>query len=728
MRLDYIFLLLVYKLLHEFEDEKRVLLYDCTRCKNIVFIIFYFHRGGGSMKKMILGMAFIGFVSVSYAHSEIQFPLRGNDGELILGLGNLAEFDYSSDGKYVATAGTAGAFLWDANTGSLLRRFGFDSQNYNTMAFTPDSSKILALNWDKAILWDVQTGAEIFSFNSHLNAQGGLAISPDSRYAYIGSYNNASFIVEKWDLSTGTFVNTMAPHTGTLGALDVSADGKFLATGGGDGYARFWDVETGEMVKEFSHKMNVDSVKLSSDNRYLVTELGDNQHVVWNLSSGKMLLRINSSIAVLGFSPDNSQLITMEDGKMNYLNIASSTKDLVLNAPDLNDLMDCQLSPDGKCLLICVRYTSRLNVWSIAEEKYRCSIQGHMEGVYSCSFSPDETKVFATGEQYGSFYEFDAVSGTLSRAMNFQKDYLSAGAVGYSQDGQYVALSNNTKKWIKVWNSATGDEILSVSGPETVGSLSFSSDKKRILSGGGQSNTWAALWDVTTADPILFFIQPSAAAKTVVDSRTNHLVSPQCYSWDHFGPLATFSSDESKLVTVSGSHMGYMMDQKSGTREKSSVRIWDANTGELIQSFPAHSNIISSVAISRDNQWIVTGSDDKTAKFWNANTGEELWTFAELTDSVIAVALSPDNRYVLASSPDQYNSAGDNKSTQWVVLLNAQTGQKMGSIHGPSAPIASMSFSSDGERILVGSTDGTIRIWNVDDLIRVSAVEDFQLY
>jgi hypothetical protein len=54
---------------------------------------------------------------------QVSFPLRGESGEIILGLGTLEAAAYSPDGKYIATAGSLGAFLWDAETGALLSTF-----------------------------------------------------------------------------------------------------------------------------------------------------------------------------------------------------------------------------------------------------------------------------------------------------------------------------------------------------------------------------------------------------------------------------------------------------------------------------------------------------------------------------------------------------------------------------------------------------------------------------
>lgn len=690
------------------------------------------------MNKIIAILVIVVFPIGSSALAEIPFPLRGQNGELILGLGNLANYNYSPDGKYMATTGTNSIFLWDANTGDLLRSLG--SSQYGTMVFTPDSAKLLILNGNKVTLWDVQTGDRLLEFDINSPSVIALVISPDSRYAFFGNYD-ANIVVEKWDIAKGAFVGTIASRAGILTSLVLSGDGKLLAVGSGDGYVRLWNTSVGEMANEFSLEANVELVILSPDSRFLIAKTSNGQWYLLDVSTEETIHHpFDTTNPVLGFSPDSRKILYRDKGTLSYFDIYDGTTTAISGAPSKQDHVNVKLTPDGKNLLLYDEYTCHLDVWSLETAKYRCSIRGQ-DSVYACGFSPDETKVFAVGDRAGTFYEYDVASGRLTRSINCRRVDL-VGAVGLSRDGQYMALSDTAGNWIKVWDTATGNEIQSLSGAEIVGSIDFSSDNKCILSGGGQINTWAALWDMATVEKKTSFVEQSLTAKTVRNAVSDTPVSPQCYSWDLHGPIAVFSPDESRLATVSGSQTGFTMDLRSGDGIHQFVRIWDTTTGELIRSFPAHTAIISSVAFSRDGQWIVTGSKDRerTVKLWNAATGEERMVFSPLSDSIIATAISPDNRYVFASCSAIFPSDFDYRTYPWVydyfdmnfhpsvVIWNAETGELSGLLSGHTAPVTSIHFSSDGKRILTGSADGTMRIWNIDDVIHSSGVEDYRLY
>ena len=62
-----------------------------------------------------------------------------------------------------------------------------------------------------------------------------------------------------------------------------------------------------------------------------------------------------------------------------------------------------------------------------------------------------------------------------------------------------------------------------------------------------------------------------------------------------------------------------------------------------------HDDMVNSVAFSPDGKYVVSGSDDDTARVWEAATGKEI---ARMThdDDVNSVAFSPDGKYVVSGS------------------------------------------------------------------------------
>jgi WD40 repeat protein len=60
-----------------------------------------------------------------------------------------------------------------------------------------------------------------------------------------------------------------------------------------------------------------------------------------------------------------------------------------------------------------------------------------------------------------------------------------------------------------------------------------------------------------------------------------------------------------------------------------------------------HESYVNSVAISRDNKYIVSGSYDQTVRLWNLQKKREEAVFTGHISIVQCIAISRDNRYIM---------------------------------------------------------------------------------
>jgi WD40 repeat protein len=128
---------------------------------------------------------------------------------------------------------------------------------------------------------------------------------------------------------------------------------------------------------------------------------------------------------------------------------------------------------------------------------------------------------------------------------------------------------------------------------------------------------------------------------------------------------------------------------------------WQRQTHLELKTLRGHTEAITSVAFSPDCQWIVTASDDRSARLWETSTGKQLRNFLGHKAEVECVAFSPDGRRIVTGSADQTARIWDAASGKLLLILRGHLGV-----------VRSAAYSTDGKRILTGSGDRTARIWD----------------
>lgn len=89
----------------------------------------------------------------------------------------------------------------------------------------------------------------------------------------------------------------------------------------------------------------------------------------------------------------------------------------------------------------------------------------------------------------------------------------------------------------------------------------------------------------------------------------------------------------------------------SGSRDKSLI-IWklleeagkDGEAGVPYRQLTGHNNFVSDLALSQDNNFVLSSSWDKTLRLWDLKDGKTIKQFNGHTKEVFSVGFSPDNR------------------------------------------------------------------------------------
>ena len=124
---------------------------------------------------------------------------------------------------------------------------------------------------------------------------------------------------------------------------------------------------------------------------------------------------------------------------------------------------------------------------------------------------------------------------------------------------------------------------------------------------------------------------------------------------------------------------------------------WDLQTGKS-QPLLGHRDVVWCVAISADGKKALSGSQDKTVRVWDLQTGGQLHLLEGHQGVVSSVAFSPDGSQGYSGNWDGSVRVWDMANGQLLRVLS------------PKTPVLSMALAPGGNKLLLGSNDGSLRL------------------
>ncbi|MDJ0728642.1 MAG: caspase family protein [Crocosphaera sp.] len=439
------------------------------------------------------------------------------------------------------------------------------------------------------------------------------------------------------------------------------------------------------------HQSPVRSVAISEDGATIVSASYDNTVKVWD-RQGKLLHTFEGHqepVESVAISKDGE--IIVSGSYDNTVKVWNREGTLVQTLSDHKDrISSVAISKDGETI-VSGSYDNTVKIWN-REGKLLHTFEGHQESVESVAISKDGETIVSGS--YDNTIKVWNREGILVQTLSNHKDRVSSVAI--SNDGETI-ISGSYDNTIKVWDRQ--GTLLHTYVPGNifgsgynVTSVSISADGKTIVSG---NDKIVKVWDrqgrllrtLEDHQPSLRNVIISENGETIIskiDSKTFEVRDRQGRHLDTLGGVTSVALSKDGQIIVTGSFDG-------------AVKVWDRQ-GKLQYALEGHQGYVYSVAISKDRQTIVSASEDNTVKVWDRQ-GTLLHTLEGHQESVGSVAISEDGQTIISGSNDNTLKVWDRQGTLLYTL------------EGHQNAVMSVAINEDGQTIISGSNDNTLKVW-----------------
>ena len=543
----------------------------------------------------------------------------------------------------------------------------------------PGEPDLRGFEW--RLLWDQTRGDQVAILGRYLGrnaGMGGLALSPDGTVVAISVAPD----IEVRSFPSGSpiaVLRSLSPTGNNVGVLRFSPDGHRLYSVGA-GLRRnlqVWKTATWELEKALDGAGPTTPFAVFPDGRTMAAREG-RRLSLWNTDSWQKIADLPGELPPasglvshrrqsLAVSPDGQTLFYGGDERVGIRawDLRKRSELPPLAPPFLPEFATClTVSPGG--LLAAAHYNGRVTLWNPTTRELLHTFDAHRAWASSVAFSPDGSLLASAGSDQTVVIYRPAEKRIVRRLIGHEGEIW---ALAFAADNTRLVSGSAYDTTTRVWSLADPPRgtarTIAAESP-----LAFVDSDRRLLcwSQGAGLITLDRATGRATEEGVLTFAPGATPARDVRIAPTASL-------------LARVTEGE--------------------------VEIWNVRSGVRERVLKGRGKI-GAVEFSPDGSLFCAADGQAGVRLWNTRT----WTAEDLppgqTGEVWRIAFSTNQRYVALVSSSRH------------VLVYDLSSREPPAIFDHPARNGSVALSPDGTRLVAGTTDNLIRVWDVGRRERIA--------
>ncbi len=408
--------------------------------------------------------------------------------------GKLWTLEFNIDG-IIASAGDSGTVrLWNSQGQLLAEELKGHQKPVTHVSFSPNG-QLIASGDDGGIirLWNSQ-GQELGEFIGYKKSVHGLNFSRDGQeLAAVGIDDGEDDIVRIWLVDSNLIQQPIKTPTqallkqpiiewnagqGRLWDVVFNPNNQQLATAGGNGTVKIWNLEGQELEKFVAHKGPVRSVSFSPNGQQLASSSDDTMVRIWNLQNRAFNYFNNSNFAnIVSFGANDRQIISgNKDGTISFWNMQGQEEKQAFPT-NSGSVESVALSKDGQ-KIVSSSNDGKISLWNLQFLQSGKSFPTNASLIRSLALSPDGNQIVG-GSDDGKIYLW-SLQGQMKQKP-FEGHLGAVNSVAFSKDGKQI-VSGGDDGTVRLWGlDGKWTDSFQVYGPK-ITAVTFTPDEKSIIS------------------------------------------------------------------------------------------------------------------------------------------------------------------------------------------------------------------------------------------------------